>query len=369
MSFVLQLFHAPQLESVDAAVAYIERGGNGDQAPAERFARFVAAITQVYPDRSGEDEDGDDESNIWPEGVVAVVPTAAFVNIAVKTDAVDLKTLATIADKARAAGLQMLDPQNAMLYRADGTVVGQARPVPAKPQEHERRMPGLRERLARALNERLGPAGFALVDHDNYVLLSRQHGDIRQIASIGLYGRGPVEVDPSLWLAAPALSSIWVKALPPYFSSWKQRRDRLSGGVAPDFEYGLADLAAAATEDEAAQLQQQVLDSVDDEARFERFLCAFATDKLLPVLEPIRDLDTLATVALTDDAIDVASRGRMRPGEQLAMLVLAHLARPALFERLAAGLMQNPNRNHEWRDFHDDEGRFLGQLIAHLRQR
>jgi hypothetical protein len=54
-------------------------------------------------------------------------------------------------------------------------------------------------------------------------------------------------------------------------------------------------------------------------------------------------------------------------GEQLATAVLTRLARPAWFEDVARGLIGNPNKSGYWGEFGDREGRYLGQLIEHLR--
>lgn len=123
MSFVLHSFHAPQVDSVAAATDYVYELCDGDPPLADRFRKFVELVTKVYPDLSEDDEAGDDERNLRPEGLQGDWGDEPVVNVGIKTDAVEEGVLSIVASKAIEAGLQMLDPRNAMLYRADHRVV------------------------------------------------------------------------------------------------------------------------------------------------------------------------------------------------------------------------------------------------------
>jgi len=186
MSFVLQFFDAPQADSVEKAVEHMDRSGDHDPAAVAKFERFVQLVTLLYPDLSEEDEDGDDDRNIWSEGLSGHERARPFFNVALKTHFVEEGILSIVASKAIMAGLQMLDPQNGMLYRADHVVVDQwgkqspfrmLTPFAAKAMKPLRgglNAPQVRQHIGAQLHEAfLKPHGFALTCTDSHAVVWR----------------------------------------------------------------------------------------------------------------------------------------------------------------------------------------------------
>lgn len=381
MSFVLHIFHAPHVDSVESATKYVYESCDNDPPLKERFRKFVELVTMVYPDLSEEDEDGDDERNLWPEGLNAEWGDEPVVNVGIKTDAVEEGVLSIVASKAIQAGLQMLDPQNAMLYRADHFVVHHdGRTTPFRmltpfaaslmtPVRQPLEAGAVRDEIGTKLRDHLAPRhGFDLTRTDTFAVVHRLRGEMRQ--AIGIEARvigGNVKVVLELWVSAPKIAEVWTAALPPVFAEWRARDDAARGGFAFDFIYGLSDLVASATAHEIARsrnVSPASRQALDD---FIAWLCAFVEEKLVPVIDPIDDLDALAGLALTRDALDIVGTGYVRLPEQLATAVLARLARPALFEQVARGLAGNPNKARYWGELNDPEGKFLDALLKHLR--
>jgi hypothetical protein len=380
MSFVLHFFHAPQVDSVASATEYVYELCDDDPPLADRFRKFVELVTAVYPDLSDDDEDGDDERNLWPEGLKGDWGDEPVVNVGIRTDAVEEGVLSIIASKAIQAGLQMLDPQNAMLYRADHRVVehdGRTTPfrmlTPYAAQLMQPAQGGLdprsvRDAIGAGLRARLSGHGFELTSTDVFTIVHRERGEIRQ--AIGIEARlvgGEVRVALELWVSAPRIAAVWTAALPPQFAAWREKDDAARGGFAYDFIYGLTDLVESATPQEIARFRNVVPASREALDAFVAKLCSFVEDKLLPVIEPIDDLDTLAGLAFTQDALDIVRTGYVRLPEQLGTAVLARLARPALFDDVAKGLAGNPNKARYWGELDDPEAKSLEVLLNHLR--
>lgn len=365
MSFILQFFHAPQVETLDAAVAYVDHGGDHEAPLGARFASFVARVCVQYPDGSADDEDGDDDGNVWPEGLDAAWGEEPVVNVAVKTESVDEALLSAVAASAGQAGLHVLDPQNAMLYRPDGVVVRRHAAADAS----KRLVPlAVRAEVGASLQARLAPHGFDLVSNNAFTLVSRLHGSIRQVIAITCAPtQGHVAGDVELWLSSEQLAEVWAPALAPEIDEWKARRDTECAGMAYDFVYGVSDLVPTVTAAESDRFGRFIARSRRDVDDFAGSLGDFVLDRLLPVLEPVRDLETLAALALTDDALDIVRRGRVRLPEQLGTAVLARLAKPSIFEDVVHGLQHNPNKAHYWRELGDARGELLARLVAQLR--
>lgn len=380
MSFMLQFFHAPHVDSVDSAAHYVDGECDADPPLGERFAQFVDRVTTVYPDLSAEDDDGDDLRNLWPEGLDRHWGDEPVVNVGLKTDAVEEGVLSIIASKAAQSGLQMLDPQNAMLYRTDHTVIdGRGRVSPfrmltpfaaslMKPLSGGLKPGETRHRLGESLRDRLASAGFALTIVESDVVVWRQLGDIRQALDLTVSEREDgIAVDLSLWLSSPRLSSTWLAVMPPHVAEWKQRGDRLCGGVAWDFVYALSDVVPGTSAEEAGRFDSARLSSPDALEAFQADLCNYAAARLLPWLDGLRDLSALAALVLSDANIEYAGRGRVALPEQMGTLVLARLARPEVFETVAHTLQTNPHKSRVWEELRDPEGRLLDRLVDHLR--
>jgi hypothetical protein len=382
MSFVLQFFDAPQADSVEKAVEHMDRSGDHDPAAAAKFERFVQLVTLLYPDLSEEDEDGDDDRNIWSEGLSGHERARPFFNVALKTHFVEEGILSIVASKAIMAGLQMLDPQNGMLYRADHVVVDQwgkqspfrmLTPFAAKAMKPLRgglNAPQVRQHIGAQLHEAfLKPHGFALTCTDSHAVVWRQRGDIRQAIAIqASNGADAVDTALSLWVSSNQLSAVWLAALPATFAQWKAEGDEACGGVAYDFYYTLTDVVASPSPEAVAQFGDNCpLRSQGELDAFAAHLGAFSVEALLPVLDAMNDLASLSDLALADWSLDIARTSRVSLPEQMGMLVIARLTNHPGFEDFAQALTHNPYKAEAWSEFSDPEGRHLDQLIAHLR--
>jgi hypothetical protein len=114
MSFVLHIFDEPSVMTVQQATDYCYADHPPFPTPNNRYTQFLAEVTRMHP------EDGP----VWPENFLEGEVVDRVYNLGVNTECVTEQLMNEIALCVAAAGLQMLDPQNAMLYRRDGTIVG-----------------------------------------------------------------------------------------------------------------------------------------------------------------------------------------------------------------------------------------------------
>lgn len=82
------------------------------------------------------------------------------------------------------------------------------------------------------------------------------------------------------------------------------------------------------------------------------------------MIDPIDDLESLAGLAFTSDALDIVRDGYVRLPEQPGTAVLA---RPALLEDIARGLADNPHEARYWDERDDPRAASLEILLNHLR--
>lgn len=131
MAFLLRLIDAPDVRTPQDASDFLERERGKAPAPNPKFASFREAITQTYPDLSDDDEDGDNDDNVWEEGLSDKASSGHVKSIALKEDLTDEALVAAIARAASANGLHCYDDEGQALYRADGLAVdtkGRTRP-------------------------------------------------------------------------------------------------------------------------------------------------------------------------------------------------------------------------------------------------
>ena len=171
----------------------------------------------------------------------------------------------------------------------------------------------------------------------------------------------------ALWLSSALVSSVWIRALPPEFAAWKARSDTACGGVSWDFAYGLTDLVRSATSGEIELFGGVLLGSEQELQDFAQQLCGFCSGKLLPVLDGIKDLSSLAKQVITDQNVHILRYGNVSLLEQLGTAVLARLVKSSRFEEIAEALLGNPRKAEFWQAFQDRGGRYIEGLIQYLR--
>jgi hypothetical protein len=131
MAFILHVIDAPEIASVQAAESFISDQDGEPSEPNAKFSRFVDDITGTYPDLTEDDLDGDDERNVWEEGIADKETSGRVFELAVKEDLIDETVVAAIAHAALTSGLQLFDGEGMVLYRADHMIVdlkGKTRP-------------------------------------------------------------------------------------------------------------------------------------------------------------------------------------------------------------------------------------------------
>lgn len=116
MAFILHLIDCPTAGTSDDALAFID--GERDKAPANnpKFAAFVADITKQYPDLSESDLDGDDENNLWEEGLDGEASYGNVKELVVSVDVVDEASVTAIAQAASQHGLRLYDEEGEYLH-------------------------------------------------------------------------------------------------------------------------------------------------------------------------------------------------------------------------------------------------------------
>lgn len=120
---LLQLINNAAIQTPQEAEIFLGQERQKPAASHPKFLAFYTAITQAYPDLSEEDEDGDNDENIWEEGLSATASHGNILTIAVKMDLITEPVLHSIVRAAAATGLHCYDEEGQILYRADGQAV------------------------------------------------------------------------------------------------------------------------------------------------------------------------------------------------------------------------------------------------------
>ncbi|PTQ91163.1 hypothetical protein [Agitococcus lubricus] len=117
MAYMLALLDNTSLTTASQAAIFVAH--QRQQAPinSKKFTQFVGLITQIYPDLSEEDEDGDNEENVWEEGL-EVASSFGDVKLLVLKEAVtDLPLIQAICHCAQQVGLVVYDEEGQILYK------------------------------------------------------------------------------------------------------------------------------------------------------------------------------------------------------------------------------------------------------------
>jgi hypothetical protein len=220
VSFILQVFHAPDVRTIEDASAAIDALGAASRADRLRLIRFILELTAHYPNHPD-----DREKTAWPEGLdPGRLDDAVFV-FAVNLDWLEENLMAHVAKCAAAQALHVLDPQNGLLYRADGQRLrldGSVSPLPeprrvipyapSTPLPADMTEAACVERLGALLCERLAPAGFA--PDPRWKDARRTLGCVEQSIGINAWAR-PEEMllFGSVGLRCRAVTRVWLVAL------------------------------------------------------------------------------------------------------------------------------------------------------------
>ena len=245
MSFILQFFNASTARTVDDAQRVLDGLTGADPDFARRWRGFVELIAESFPDLSHDETR--EARNLWPEGLPPMAGDDAFVNVMINLDLLDVGVMSHVARIADAVGLQILDPQNGLLYgpglRQIGLNDAAPQPLPEVTPFARRLMtPNIRGmeleaaqvRVAEALRAGLGP-GFETVAAESATVLRRPHGTLTQMVSVGVM-RSSDRINARTYVrigfASDALKAAWLPLVGPDFEARLARYDRAEGGVA-----------------------------------------------------------------------------------------------------------------------------------------
>lgn len=115
MSFVLHLMDAPEVFDAPGAVDFIEEQREFAPADNPKFDAFVQDIIEIYPDLSEEDMDGDDEQNLWDEGLDSEASYGNVKELVVNVDITEEDVEALVAAASR-HGLRLYDEEGEYLH-------------------------------------------------------------------------------------------------------------------------------------------------------------------------------------------------------------------------------------------------------------
>ena len=111
-----------------------------DKLPGARrkFSAFKKAIVQPYPELSKKDVDGEDDRNVWEEGLSVSAASGKVWPLALKQATTDEALVAAIVAAANTVGLHVYDDEGQVLYHSRGEVIAAGGPsLAAAPPDDE----------------------------------------------------------------------------------------------------------------------------------------------------------------------------------------------------------------------------------------
>lgn len=118
MGYILHLIDAPGVASATEGGAFISGERGKPPAANHKFKLFVQEITKAYPDLSEDDLDGDDDGNLWEEGLSEEADYGRVKELVVKVDLTDETVVNELARVAALCGLKLYDEEGMVLYGA-----------------------------------------------------------------------------------------------------------------------------------------------------------------------------------------------------------------------------------------------------------
>ena len=314
MSFILQLFHAPQVRTIAQADAFIDSHQPPAEANRARFIAFRDDILRTYPDNSDADDDDEEADNVWPEGWSDELDGDPVLVFAVDTDSVDENLLWHIAHAAARAGLHLLDPQNGCLYRADGISIDmegtEERIGTPQPPRAKQRLPKdiTEERLGAYITAgfiaRHPEAGFAAGPSPSrsFASIERTLGGVKQRIRFYISLRTEEAlIGTSIELYCPNLAAVWERLLAEHVAAHVATQ-RGNPGRRPDLSLDAHDFdePPGKNVDWWRRSDYQYVRSMADADAFIARFEAWYTQKAAPALARLTTPTGLARLALSD---------------------------------------------------------------------
>lgn len=384
MSFILQFLAASEARTVDDAQRVLDRLRGPDAEFARRWRTFVASITEYYPDLSNDDTR--DDRNLWPEGLPPELVDHASVNVMVNLDMLDEGVMSKVAGTADAAGLQILDPQNAVLYGPGPVQIGlhdpAPRPLPEITLRAERLMTenirGMELKAAEVFIAERMHAGlgedFERVAAESATVLRRRHGALVQLIEVKVV-RSTNQVDAvpfvRIGFASDTLRAAWLPLLGDDFQKRMARYDQADGGVSMQWRW----FATSITQGELpgslslpARGGERFRDPVAH-VILARAARLWSAQVLSPFLDRLQDVDDLAPLAIGEAALAHCTSGSVHFPIYPAMLALASRLQPSQLKAYADAYRRNPDLQRVFDLFKDPKGHHFEALVKGLGKR
>ena len=324
MSFVLHIFDEPSATTVEQATDYCYEDHPPFPTPNNRYTQFLAEVTRIHPE----------DSAVWPENFLEGEVTDRVYNLGVNTECVTEQLMNEIALCVAAAGLQMLDPQNAMLYRRDGTIVGPSmrtrlisgsalQTVPASPPAWDKNEFPSHTILHQQFTTRMSHHGFAQTSSRGDVgFASRVMGETRQTVVFQVRNHAPERIlNAHVDIAVPRLSFVWKSRFPRLTIEYLLSYTRSLCEI--DFRLELSELSAKSMDLVA---RPNPATAVHSRAEFDRWsdgFCDWYEREAGAVLDRIANLRELGKLLFTDERLELARREPRKAQSHMSLLVLA----------------------------------------------
>ena len=116
MAYILYLIDASEITSPEDAEKFISDQRGVMRSENNKFVAFVKDITEIYPDLSDEDEDGDNDDNLWEEGVDGLASYGNVKELVIKVEVTDEGVVAALVKAAVKNGLKLYDSEGQVVY-------------------------------------------------------------------------------------------------------------------------------------------------------------------------------------------------------------------------------------------------------------
>jgi hypothetical protein len=116
MAYILHLIDSQDVNDADAAERFIEQQRNRPPSANSKFTAFVKDVLRTYPDLSEEDLDGDNDDNLWEEGIDDRASYGDVKELVVKVEVTDETVVAALVAAAVKSGLKLYDSEGQVVY-------------------------------------------------------------------------------------------------------------------------------------------------------------------------------------------------------------------------------------------------------------
>ncbi len=116
MAFILHLIDAQEVIDSNSAERYISEQRNIPPNANRKFIAFVKDITTTYPDLSEEDDDGENDENLWEEGLDDKASYGNVKELVIKVGITDDVVVAALVASAVRCSLKIYDSEGQVVY-------------------------------------------------------------------------------------------------------------------------------------------------------------------------------------------------------------------------------------------------------------